>query len=112
MLLVLLACGQGTADPGPSNTAPKAMILEPLDGETVLATFDAEGVVQDAEDEAESLFARWYMNNIEVCEGSEPDAQGLLVCPVQATPGTWELRLAVLDTDGLGSSYSITLLVE
>ena len=97
-----------------TNSLPKANILSPSVGDSILEGFvtDFVGNVTDANHSAEELTTIWYVDGVEVCPPSAPNALGETRCDIVLLDSGSEVTLAVLDPDNGRGEHTLVYDIE
>ncbi|MCB9778695.1 MAG: hypothetical protein H6742_09050 [Alphaproteobacteria bacterium] len=107
LLLLLLSCN----DSGFSrfNGAPTATITSHQDGDDLLQgqQITVRGTAGDADDQASTLSASWYVGDERVCDGV-PDDDGRTSCVLSPTPDAPRVTLEVIDPEGASATATVT----
>lgn len=111
LLVLLTACNDQKF--GARNTTPEAAITSPADGDSVLegTILDLRGIASDANDDASTLTATWYVGETLLCPAAPVADDGGTTCTVTATVGLPTLRLEVQDPDNAVAVATVTLIV-
>ncbi len=114
--LALVALLAGCSDAGVTkfNARPDVSITSHVDGETVREGYEEtlRGVVGDADDAIGTLAVRWIVGGDVVCDGAEPDVEGVTTCPHVFAEGDGEVTLQVSDPQGSGAAARVSLDVQ
>lgn len=105
----------GCADSGFTryNAEPEAQILSPSDGEALrMATIlTLRGAASDPDHGAKELVARWYVDDVQVCETLTPNSDGSVECATLVPNGSFRVDFEVRDPEGAAASASVVLQV-
>ncbi len=93
------------------NASPEASITSHQDGDEVQegATVSFFGVASDADHQATSLLATWYLGGEKACDSDIPNADGITACEAVIPAGADEVILEVIDPKGAAGSIAVGL---
>lgn len=112
LLLALVGCNKGTEDSGSiAGSPPEASILWPEDGAVFAegAALVLRGSVSDADDEASSLLAGWWVDGADACSEAAPEDSGDVACTLTLAAGNHDLTLYVNDPAGHHVAVSVSV---
>lgn len=91
------------------NAEPAAQILSPAEGEAVreATALTLRGAVSDPDHAARELLARWYIDDVIVCDERVPNSDGSVACAMLVPDSAFRVDLEVFDPVGAAALVSL-----
>lgn len=93
------------------NALPEVEILSPVQGEALreATLLTLRGAASDPDDAAKDLVARWYVDDVQVCETLTPNTDGSVECAALVPSAAFRVDLEVRDPEGAAAVASVAL---